>query len=580
MLHRRFVFVLILLVVGLLPRVAAADKTKAAYRNLSSTYRHWLDQEVTYIIESQERKEFLALSSDAERDHFMQQFWDARNPTPGSSENSYKEEHYRRLAYANEHFGTQEARDGWATDRGMTYITLGAPDSQATYPNSRNVRPIIIWFFQSKTPALPVHFYVLFYKRSASEDYTIYSPYQDGPNRLTTGLETLNDQARSLKQIRESLGDEVARTALCLIPTEPVDLNRYEPSLTSDALLSSIRGLADNPIQVEQIARNRRREKVTAAILTPVNVPEVGYTVLRDEQGEPTVQYLVRFMRPDAQIVGTRKDGTIGYDLTLRNHVSTTSGKPVYDTVTVFSGQLQPAQQEASRRKLFAVEDRLPLAPGNYLIESQLTNSLTLESHRFSKGVNVPAEETPELRISQPLAYKAPAVRTDQMLPFVFSGVRFNPKAIGTVELHAGDPLSCVFQLWLPRTKTSAVSTEPIDMHYFYGSVALGGKPLAEADERVEPADADRSGNLVTGHVFSTSGLMPGSYRVIVRAVQGNHAPVYASMTLKIIPTNLPVGTWTVYGPPEPQDDASKRSLSESMSRLERSSTKGPSSTQ
>ncbi|HEY1217900.1 MAG TPA: GWxTD domain-containing protein [Bryobacteraceae bacterium] len=91
-----------------------------------SAYRKWLNEDVAYIIAAEERRDFLALKSDADRDQFIERFWLRRNPTPDTVENGYKEEHYRRIAYANEHFAS--AVPGWKTDRGRTYIVYGPPD--------------------------------------------------------------------------------------------------------------------------------------------------------------------------------------------------------------------------------------------------------------------------------------------------------------------------------------------------------------------------------------------------------------------------------------------------------------------
>ena len=194
-------------------------------RRLTPEFRHWIDEEVNYIITSEEKKQFLSLANDAERDNFIKNFWAARNPSPNSDINTYEEEHYRRLAYANQHFGNIKAQDGWHSDQGMIYILLGEPEQKANYPGARNMRPIEIWFYQAKTPALPTHFNIIFYKRSIGEPYTLYSPYQDGPTRLTTESQSINNQVRAIDTIRKSLGDEVARTTLSLVPTEPVGLS-------------------------------------------------------------------------------------------------------------------------------------------------------------------------------------------------------------------------------------------------------------------------------------------------------------------------------------------------------------------
>ena len=93
---------------------------------VSKSYRTWLDQDVRYIITPEEEEAFKLLGSDEERDQFIEQFWLRRDPTPDTEENEFREEHYRRIQYANEHFSAGIA--GWRTDRGRIYIIWGAPD--------------------------------------------------------------------------------------------------------------------------------------------------------------------------------------------------------------------------------------------------------------------------------------------------------------------------------------------------------------------------------------------------------------------------------------------------------------------
>ncbi len=95
-------------------------------KELETPYRKWLNEDVTYIITDEERKAFKNLQTDEERESFIEQFWLRRDPSPDSQENEYKEEHYRRIAYANERFAS--GIPGWKTDRGMIYISFGPPD--------------------------------------------------------------------------------------------------------------------------------------------------------------------------------------------------------------------------------------------------------------------------------------------------------------------------------------------------------------------------------------------------------------------------------------------------------------------
>ena len=106
---------------------------RALRQELKGTYKTWLNQEVSYIISDDERKAFMTLSNDEERDSFIEAFWQRRNPNPDSPENEFREEHYRRIQYANDHFAA--GKPGWRTDRGHIYISFGKPDDIESHPS-------------------------------------------------------------------------------------------------------------------------------------------------------------------------------------------------------------------------------------------------------------------------------------------------------------------------------------------------------------------------------------------------------------------------------------------------------------
>ena len=115
-----------------------------------SPYTKWLNEEAVYIILPEERTAFLALQTDAERQQFIVQFWKNRDPTPDTPENEFKDEHYRRIAYANLHFPTATGKAGWRTDRGRIYIRFGPPDEiddHSTGPAAAAV-PFIDWTYR------------------------------------------------------------------------------------------------------------------------------------------------------------------------------------------------------------------------------------------------------------------------------------------------------------------------------------------------------------------------------------------------------------------------------------------------
>ena len=109
------------------------QQKKALNVELSKTYKKWLNEDVVWIITDEERAAFKQLSNDEERDNFIEAFWQRRDPTPDTEENEYKEEHYRRIAYANEHFAA--GIPGWKSDRGRIYIMYGPADEIDSHPS-------------------------------------------------------------------------------------------------------------------------------------------------------------------------------------------------------------------------------------------------------------------------------------------------------------------------------------------------------------------------------------------------------------------------------------------------------------
>ena len=142
---RSFALTLVLFVLGSISIIAqpgGKDKDKPSVdptlnpRNvkpeLKDAYKRWLNTDVAYIITKDEKRAFLALVTDEERENFIENFWRRRDPNPDTEENEYREQYYERIAYANEHFTS--GIPGWKTDRGRIYIAWGKPDSIETHP--------------------------------------------------------------------------------------------------------------------------------------------------------------------------------------------------------------------------------------------------------------------------------------------------------------------------------------------------------------------------------------------------------------------------------------------------------------
>ena len=203
---------LVLLLLG--SGLAFGDAPKAP--PLAPQYRQWLDL-VDYIITPEERSIFKKLGNDRDRDGFINVFWNQRDPTRGTPENEFKDEHIKRFKYADRYFGFTSPLPGWKTDRGRIYILLGPPVTRNEVFNSY-LYPIEIWeYYGDPAKGLPTMFHVVFYRKGGAGDFKLYIPAVDGPDKLlvtqigefNSGLrlhlrETLRDQARGCRNLLDT----------------------------------------------------------------------------------------------------------------------------------------------------------------------------------------------------------------------------------------------------------------------------------------------------------------------------------------------------------------------------------------
>ena len=169
----------------ILPAPARAQAKKISSKDLPPQYRRWLEEEVVYIITPKEREVFLQLDNDRDREIFLRTFWKQRDPTPDTEKNEFREEHYRRIAYANRWFGRDSPAPGWRTDMGRIYIILGEPKTIDRFENLTQVFPTVIWFYAGlDNPRLPTSFNVVFYKPDGQSTYVLYSPIERRAQKL------------------------------------------------------------------------------------------------------------------------------------------------------------------------------------------------------------------------------------------------------------------------------------------------------------------------------------------------------------------------------------------------------------
>jgi GWxTD domain-containing protein len=239
-------FLIVVLFLAILPLPGA---TPARGTELAERYASWLDL-TEYIITPLERQIFLQLTNERDRDAFISFFWKQRDPSKGTAENEYKDEHIKRFEYAKRYFGFTSPLPGWKTDRGRIYILLGPPVNRNEIFNSY-LYPIEIWeYYGDPGKGLPTMFHVVFYRKGGAGDFKLYVPAQDGPDQLLVkqiGEFGTFDYRAIYKKIYD-IKPEVAEVALSLIPGEK-SVN-YSPSMRDMQLLAKIADLPREHINI------------------------------------------------------------------------------------------------------------------------------------------------------------------------------------------------------------------------------------------------------------------------------------------------------------------------------------------
>lgn len=391
---------ILVLVWGNAVPLAAKDNTD----NLDERYRQWLDL-VHYIITPMERKVFLSLKSDKERDALIELFWKQRDPTRGTPENEFREEHLRRFAHANRYFKFGSPIPGWKTDRGRIYILLGPPVSEEEVI-TRGLHPVLIWdYFGNAENGLPTGFRVVFYKRGGLGQYRLYLPTADGPQALLTTqshtIDPMNYEAL-YKAIKE-YSATVAEASLSLIPGE--QRNGYSPSLQAPMLISRIYDLPKRRINATY-ARNFLNYKgiVDVDVVTNYVNSRSELTLLRDPVlNTHFLHFCLLPERLSVDFSDERDQYYFNYELTVVLRSADDPGKELFKYSKNFPVYATEEDLNTRLSGGVAVSDYFPVVPGEYTFSAVLQNSVNREISYFDRKVTVPAATGGAPRLYGPL---------------------------------------------------------------------------------------------------------------------------------------------------------------------------------
>ncbi len=418
----RYRLIRLLMLAGLcLPIIAGQKKAEST---LPEQYRIWLEEEVIYIITPTERDVFRKLETDRERDIFIEAFWKHRDPTPGTPRNEFKDEHYKRVKYANEYFGRGTPRPGWMTDQGRIHIILGPPRNIEDFDTINGVYPVKIWIYDGD-PAygLPTAFNIIFFKKHGLGEYVLYSPVDDGPQSLIadwgTGLtaEYMQEKSRQLSAIQQlaKLAPNLAYQTLSLIPGERPAAGSV--SLASTRLLGNVFSYPQKKVE----------DTYAEALLKYKDVIEVDYSanyiasdsslyVIRDEAGHFMVHYSIEPRKISVDAYGDKYN--TNYELDGR--ISDADGNTVFQYMKELPLSFSDTEIQDLGATALAIQDLFPLVPGTYKFDLLLKNTVSKEFTTFEGRIVIPEEGAPPAMTPLVLGYRLePSVSpAEEFIPF------------------------------------------------------------------------------------------------------------------------------------------------------------------
>ena len=437
----KFASLLLLILFSILVLTAFSSQDKKSIKNLPERHRKWLEEEVVYIITPTEKKVFLVLGNDRERDLFIEAFWKHRDPIPDSPENEFKLEHYRRISYANKWFGRGTPTAGWRTDMGRIHIILGEPKTIDRYENLTEVYPTIVWFYQGMGKyGLPESFNVVFFKKYGAGDYETYSPIRDGPQKILVHyFGDPRDYLSAFQKLR-LIQPQLARVSLSLIPGEP--LPSVSPSAASEILLGNIN------VNPQKSVKDQYAEK----LLKYRDIIEVEYSanyignnhlvsVIQEKSGICFIHYFIEPGRLSVNLIDNKYYTT----LEISGHITDLKGKTIYQYNKSIRIEFDEKQLKIIQSKPFRIQDIFPLAEGNYKFNLLLKNRVSKEFTSFEKDLFIsPSQYSKEMTtlILTPSVKIVPSIESNKS--FKVEDIQLYPSARNEFSIH--DKLFIFFQ--------------------------------------------------------------------------------------------------------------------------------------
>jgi GWxTD domain-containing protein len=488
------------------------QKMKKTLKELEGPYKTWLNEDVVYIISPDERKAFLQLETNEEREQFIEQFWLRRSSNPDLPDNDFKEEHYRRIAYANEHYAS--GIPGWKTDRGRLYIMWGKPDEIESHPTGGTYdRPMEEG--GGSTTTYPWERWRWRYLEGIGENVEVefVDPSGSGEYHLTmdpsekdallhvpgAGLSLLEEMGMASKTDRFTRSDGThLPTSLGGTPASLDEFNRLELyakiQRPPDVKYKDLEAIVTSRMVRDQLKFNYRTDflKVTSdTVLVPV-----------------TVQV------PNNQLQFKSKEGVHSAELNIFGRVSTLTGRIVQTFEDSVAKDFPDSLFQMSVKQMSIYQKALPLRPGLYRLDLVVKDVSSGNVGAVNTRLAVPRYDEEKLEASTLiLADQIEHVPAKQIGAgqFVLGSSKVRPRIDG--NFTPSDRLGIYLQVYNLKADEK---THKSDANFVY-TVKQGQQQIMQFKET--SAEMKQTGDQVTiERLLPLATLAPGKYTLEVSA--------------------------------------------------------------
>lgn len=487
---------------------------KLRQEEIKDYYEKWLNQDVVYIITDEERTVFEALTTSEERENFIEQFWYRRDPDPETSINESREEHYRRVAYANDHFSV--GAPGWKTDRGRVYIINGRPDNIEDHGQGEQYyRPTgegggvtttyawQLWYYRH-IPGLGDNIEIEFVDKTMSGHYVLARDEMDKdamlwvPGLGLTESERLGGGTKAERIGTRTLANEASRRVgnPLKIFTQKDDLfarlRRYAKlQAAPDIKFKDLESLVDIRLYYHQLPFAVRHDLI--AIAPNAYLVPVTFFFETEE---------FNFKQVNSLRVAT---------LNVYGRVETMTRQKVYSFDDSVDLALSGEQEGNALRSVY--QRNIPLAPGRYKLIAIVRDVEGEKIGTLERGIHVPSSDGMELQMSPIiLADQVQPAKSEEFIsdPFVLGTVKVYPSANNTFK--RGKPLGFYFEVYnVTADQQTLQPSLSVDLR-----ISREGKEIPLPFQDLHRLLHRYSDRFFAGSMLNTRNLEPGRYRLTI----------------------------------------------------------------